>query len=73
MPIELPLSWNAGPKLAWNPLELESGGQFIHAPQVPAGLSLEGVRAQLHVLAERGPVATASDASELGQFIKLRW
>lgn len=66
MPIELPLSWNAGPELAWNPLELESGGQFIHAPQVPAGLSLEGVRAQLHVLAETAPVvAQGLDAAQL--------
>jgi hypothetical protein len=56
---ELPLSWSHGGSdglVDWRPLTLETGGRFIHAPQVGPGATLDSLRERLVVLAKEAPL-----------------
>ncbi|MDP1827633.1 MAG: phosphatidylglycerol lysyltransferase domain-containing protein [Archangium sp.] len=66
---ELPLSWSHGGAdglVDWRALALETGGQFIHAPQVGPGATLESLKERLDTLAKQAPlVAQGLDAEQL--------
>ena len=65
---ELPLSWSwsTATEIDWRPLKLPTGGQFIHAPQIAQGVTLDELRAQLELLAKDGPVvAQGLDPTQL--------
>jgi lysylphosphatidylglycerol synthetase-like protein (DUF2156 family) len=66
---ELPLSWAwgaPGAALDLRPLELPTGGWFVHAPQVPPEIPLDELRQRLQSLAEKTPlVCQGLDAAQL--------
>jgi hypothetical protein len=66
---ELPLSWSCGGSTGavdWRPLPLHTGGQFIHAPRVGPGVSVETLKEQLELLRKEAPVvAQGLDAAQV--------
>lgn len=65
---ELPLSWSwvNSEGIEWRPLPLKTGGQFLHAPQLGSGVTLEFLRERLHELSKEAPVvAQGLDAAQL--------